>query len=201
MSTPRWSTPPSACCPTRRLIIWSPARCRSALAMRIPTSRRIRCFRSADGHIIIASGNDSQFAKLCAVLGEPELAKQEKYIDNKSRLAHRAELIGRLCGLTARLPREALLDKLEAVGVPAGPDQRPRSGVFRSASGASRHADRAAERGRGRRPDSAACARRSCSTASRWRPSGRRRGSANTPTRFCARSAKGNSDPPKGGVR
>ena len=78
-------------------------------------------FPVADGHIIIASGNDGQFAKLCAVLGEPELAKQEKYIDNKARLAHRAELIGHLCALTARLPRDVLLEKLEAVGVPAGP--------------------------------------------------------------------------------
>jgi crotonobetainyl-CoA:carnitine CoA-transferase CaiB-like acyl-CoA transferase len=78
-------------------------------------------FPVADGHIIIASGNDGQFAKLCAVLGEPELAKQEKYIDNKARLGHRAELIGHLCALTARLPRDVLLEKLEAVGVPAGP--------------------------------------------------------------------------------
>jgi crotonobetainyl-CoA:carnitine CoA-transferase CaiB-like acyl-CoA transferase len=86
-----------------------------------PNITPYQVFPVADGHIIIASGNDGQFGKLCAVLGEPDLAKQEKYIDNKSRLAHRAELIGRLCGLTARLPGQALLEKLEAVGVPAGP--------------------------------------------------------------------------------
>ena len=86
-----------------------------------PNITPYQVFPVADGHIIIASGNDGQFGKLCAVLGEPDLAKQEKYIDNKSRLAHRAELIGHLCGLTARLPRQALLEKLEAVGVPAGP--------------------------------------------------------------------------------
>jgi crotonobetainyl-CoA:carnitine CoA-transferase CaiB-like acyl-CoA transferase len=78
-------------------------------------------FPVADGHIIIASGNDSQFGKLCAVLGEPELAKDPRYVDNKARLAHRPELIGRLCALTAKIPRAALLQKLEAVGVPAGP--------------------------------------------------------------------------------
>jgi crotonobetainyl-CoA:carnitine CoA-transferase CaiB-like acyl-CoA transferase len=78
-------------------------------------------FPVADGHIIIASGNDSQFGKLCAVLGEPELAKDPRYLDNKARLAHRPELIGRLCALTAKIPRAALLAKLEAVGVPAGP--------------------------------------------------------------------------------
>ena len=78
-------------------------------------------FPVADGHIIIASGNDSQFAKLCGVLGEPELAKDPAYIDNKARLAHRAELVGQLSALTTHLPRAELLDKLEAVGVPAGP--------------------------------------------------------------------------------
>ena len=61
-------------------------------------------FPVADGHIIIASGNDGQFAKLCGVLGEPDLPKNPDYIDNKARLAHRAELIGRLCAATARIP-------------------------------------------------------------------------------------------------
>ena len=86
-----------------------------------PNITPYQVFPVADGHIIIASGNDGQFAKLCAVLGEPELAKEEKYIDNKARLAHRAELIGHLCTLTARLPQADLLDRLEAAGVPAGP--------------------------------------------------------------------------------
>ena len=86
-----------------------------------PNITPYQVFPVADGHIIIASGNDGQFAKLCAVLGEPGLTREEKYIDNKARLAHRAELIGHLCTLTARLPRDELLDKLEAVGVPAGP--------------------------------------------------------------------------------
>jgi crotonobetainyl-CoA:carnitine CoA-transferase CaiB-like acyl-CoA transferase len=78
-------------------------------------------FPAADGHIIIASGNDGQFAKLCGVLGEPDLPKNPDYVDNKARLAHRAELIGRLSAATARIPSAALLEKLEAVGVPAGP--------------------------------------------------------------------------------
>jgi crotonobetainyl-CoA:carnitine CoA-transferase CaiB-like acyl-CoA transferase len=78
-------------------------------------------FPVADGRIIIATGNDNQFVKLCGVLGEPQLGKEPAYQDNVGRLAHRAELVGRLCALTARMPREALLDKLEAAGVPAGP--------------------------------------------------------------------------------
>jgi crotonobetainyl-CoA:carnitine CoA-transferase CaiB-like acyl-CoA transferase len=78
-------------------------------------------FPVADGEIIIASANDSQFVKVCAVLGAPELAKEPTYQDNKGRLAHRAELVERLCALTAKMPRAELLQKLEAAGVPAGP--------------------------------------------------------------------------------
>jgi crotonobetainyl-CoA:carnitine CoA-transferase CaiB-like acyl-CoA transferase len=78
-------------------------------------------FPVADGHIIIATGNDSQFVKLCSVLGEPVLAEQPAYKDNKGRLAHRAELVAKLSALTKRMTSSDLLEKLEAVGVPAGP--------------------------------------------------------------------------------
>jgi glutaryl-CoA transferase len=78
-------------------------------------------FPVADGHIIIATGNDAQFVKLCGILGDPRLAEVPAYNDNKGRLAHRAELVGKLCALTARLTRDVLLAKLEASGVPAGP--------------------------------------------------------------------------------
>jgi len=78
-------------------------------------------FPVADGHIIIATGNDSQFAKLCGVLGEPAIAKGVAYLTNKDRLAHRGELIAKLSALTQRMAQADLLAKLEAVGVPAGP--------------------------------------------------------------------------------
>ena len=86
-----------------------------------PNITPYQVFPVADGHIIIASGNDSQFVKLCGVLGAAELAEEPAYKDNTGRLAHRAELVDRLCTLTARMSRAELLDKLEAVGVPAGP--------------------------------------------------------------------------------
>src|ERR671922_1651356 len=47
----------------------------------------------ADGHIIIATGNDNQFAKLCAVLGEPRIAHEPRYLVNSDRLKHREELV------------------------------------------------------------------------------------------------------------
>ena len=78
-------------------------------------------FPVVDGHIIIATGNDSQFVKLCGVLGEPALAENPDYKDNKSRLAHREVLVGRLTELCKRMTSADILAKLEAVGVPAGP--------------------------------------------------------------------------------
>ena len=86
-----------------------------------PNITPYQVFPVADGHIIIASGNDGQFAKLCAVLGEPQLAKDPDYIDNKARLAHRAPLIEKITALTKRTSSADLLGKLEKAGVPAGP--------------------------------------------------------------------------------
>lgn len=78
-------------------------------------------FPVADGHVIIATGNDAQYVKLCNVLGAPELATDENYKGNVARLNHREELIGKLSALTSRIKRDELLAKLEAQGVPAGP--------------------------------------------------------------------------------
>jgi crotonobetainyl-CoA:carnitine CoA-transferase CaiB-like acyl-CoA transferase len=78
-------------------------------------------FPCADGHIIIATGNDSQYGKLVTVLGEPQLAKHADYLVNKDRLSNRAQLIAHLMTLTQKFKRDDLLEKLEAVGVPAGP--------------------------------------------------------------------------------
>jgi crotonobetainyl-CoA:carnitine CoA-transferase CaiB-like acyl-CoA transferase len=78
-------------------------------------------FPVADGHIIIATGNDNQFAKLCAVLGEPKLAEEPRYLANSDRLQHREELVERRSALTRKWTRNDLLAQLEAVQVPAGP--------------------------------------------------------------------------------
>ena len=78
-------------------------------------------FPVADGHVIVATGNDRQFQKFCAALGQPQLGTDPAYLTNKDRLAKREELIAKLSTLTSRIPRDELLDKLEAVQVPAGP--------------------------------------------------------------------------------
>lgn len=78
-------------------------------------------FPVADGHIIIATGNDGQWRKLCDVLGEPDLAAHPDYADNRSRVANRIVLTEKLHLLTQRYGKADLLAALEKVGVPAGP--------------------------------------------------------------------------------
>jgi len=78
-------------------------------------------FPVADGHIIIATGNDGQWRKLCEVLGEPTLADEPAYIDNRSRVKNRVALTERLHLLCQRYLKADLLAALEKVGVPAGP--------------------------------------------------------------------------------
>jgi crotonobetainyl-CoA:carnitine CoA-transferase CaiB-like acyl-CoA transferase len=78
-------------------------------------------FPVADGHVIVAVGNDNQFAKFCSVLGEPKLAEEPAYRTNFDRVTRREELVERLAKLTARMRRDDLLKKLEAVQVPSGP--------------------------------------------------------------------------------
>jgi crotonobetainyl-CoA:carnitine CoA-transferase CaiB-like acyl-CoA transferase len=78
-------------------------------------------FPAADGHLIIATGNEAQYVKLCNVLGAPELAQDERYEGNVNRLKHRDELIEKLSALTSHIRRDDLLEKLEKMQVPAGP--------------------------------------------------------------------------------
>ena len=78
-------------------------------------------FPVADGDIIIATGNDGQFRKLCEILGASGLATDPRFIANKDRIQRRAELTEILHGLTRKFTRADLLPKLDAASVPAGP--------------------------------------------------------------------------------
>jgi len=78
-------------------------------------------FPVADGHIIIAVGNDGQYRRLCEVLGQAELGTDADYATNPARVENRLALIARLSALTMGWMREDLLARLETAGVPAGP--------------------------------------------------------------------------------
>ena len=103
-------------------------------------------FPVADGHIIIATGNDSQYGKLVTVLGEPELAKNPEYLVNKDRLNNRRQ--ADRASLRADDEVQARRSAGEArSGRRAGwPDQRSRSGVRGPAGQASRHEDPSEDR-------------------------------------------------------
>jgi crotonobetainyl-CoA:carnitine CoA-transferase CaiB-like acyl-CoA transferase len=78
-------------------------------------------FPVADGHVIVAVGNDGQFARFVSILGRSELAQDERFRTNAGRVGHRAELVPLLTELTLKFMREDLLSALEGQGVPAGP--------------------------------------------------------------------------------
>ncbi len=78
-------------------------------------------FDCADGWIILATGNDGQYQRLCQVLGLADMAVDPDYLGNSDRIAHRAEMTRRLTEATQRWSKADLLAACEAQGVPAGP--------------------------------------------------------------------------------
>ena len=78
-------------------------------------------FAVADGHIMLAVGNDAQFRRVCIVLGDESLADDARYASMRERIANRDTLIAKLSVAFARQTRGRVLAELEAAGVPAGP--------------------------------------------------------------------------------
>jgi crotonobetainyl-CoA:carnitine CoA-transferase CaiB-like acyl-CoA transferase len=77
-------------------------------------------FEVADGHLILAIGNDRQFAKFCEVAGEPALALDARFARNADRVRHRGTLVPRLARLMKTRPKQDWLAALEAAQVPCG---------------------------------------------------------------------------------
>ena len=78
-------------------------------------------FAAADQPIIIAVGNDRQFAKLSAIVGHPEWADDPAYSTNAARVAARDRLVPMIAEIIADRPASEWLEQLEAAGIPAGP--------------------------------------------------------------------------------
>jgi len=78
-------------------------------------------FKAADQPIIIAVGNDRQFAKLAEILGHPEWATDPAYATNAARVAARAALVPIIGEIIATRPAAEWLSYLEEAGIPAGP--------------------------------------------------------------------------------
>jgi crotonobetainyl-CoA:carnitine CoA-transferase CaiB-like acyl-CoA transferase len=78
-------------------------------------------FRAADGHLMVAVGNDGQFARLCATLGRPEWAADPRFATNPARVANRAALVPLIEAVIASRSAGVWEAELTAAGVPCAP--------------------------------------------------------------------------------
>ena len=78
-------------------------------------------FPTADGHIILAVGNDGQFKRFCEVAGCSELAEEARFKTNSQRIIHRAELIPLIAEIMRTRSKQEWIEVLEAATVPCGP--------------------------------------------------------------------------------
>ncbi len=78
-------------------------------------------FACADGHIIVAAGNDSQYQKFVEAGGRPELATDSRFATNPQRVSNRDLLVPLLADMVRTRSRADWIARLEAVGVPCGP--------------------------------------------------------------------------------
>jgi crotonobetainyl-CoA:carnitine CoA-transferase CaiB-like acyl-CoA transferase len=77
-------------------------------------------FECADGHVIVAAGNDGQFARFAALIGMPELARDDRFTLNTARLENREVLIALLSKRLKQMEKAALVAAMEANNVPGG---------------------------------------------------------------------------------
>jgi len=78
-------------------------------------------FKTADGYVILAVGNDGQFQRCCQVLGLSDTEKDTRFSTNQLRVANRADLLPILTNAVAAWRSNDLLDAMAAANVPAGP--------------------------------------------------------------------------------
>jgi glutaryl-CoA transferase len=78
-------------------------------------------FKTSDGYVIIAIGNDGQFQRFCKAAACPQLAEDDRYLSNPLRNANRASLIPAMETITATRTSHAWIESLQKVAVPCGP--------------------------------------------------------------------------------
>ncbi len=92
-----------------------------AMGNRHPSIAPYELFDAADRQLVLAVGNDRQFASLAAELGVPGLAADARFARNTERVAHRDELFDELTRLLAADTADGWYRRLTAAGVPCGP--------------------------------------------------------------------------------
>jgi len=91
------------------------------LGARHPTITPFQAFRTGDGNIIIAAGNDGLFVKLAEALGQPGMAQDPDYKTNAQRLKNQAKLQDEIEAILARNTTSAWIEILAKAGLPCGP--------------------------------------------------------------------------------
>ena len=85
-----------------------------------PNLTPYQVFDCRDGHIIIATGNDPQYQRLCDILGLESMAKDPQFLTNADRIANREKMVDALSTQTKTMTKDQLLKACEDKGVPAG---------------------------------------------------------------------------------
>jgi len=80
-----------------------------------------QAFKTADGHVMLAVGNDRQFTNLCEIAGRSELAADVRFATNAARVANRATLVPLVAQILLQRTTREWLDALMAAAVPCGP--------------------------------------------------------------------------------
>ncbi|MEE3327636.1 MAG: CaiB/BaiF CoA-transferase family protein [Myxococcota bacterium] len=80
-----------------------------------------QAFETADGHVILAVGNDGQFKRFCALAGVPSLAEDDRFATNDARVRNRNELVPQVAAVLKTRATSDWLEALHQEGVPAGP--------------------------------------------------------------------------------
>jgi CoA:oxalate CoA-transferase len=93
------------------------------IGSRHPSITPFEAFATADGHLVIAAGNNPQFARLCQIVANPALAANPRFATNALRTEHNAELKRELEACLRTRPTAAWLAALEADSIPCGPIQ------------------------------------------------------------------------------
>ena len=80
-----------------------------------------QAFATADGHLILAVGNDGQFQRFCEVINQPQLAQDSRYESNRARVENRESLCDLISELMKTTNTKDWLHRLESRNVPCGP--------------------------------------------------------------------------------
>ncbi len=78
-------------------------------------------FHASDKPLVVAVGNNTQFANLCRAIGRPELAEDERYATNPDRVSNREALISELQQEFGKRTADEWAEEIRAAGVPSGP--------------------------------------------------------------------------------